>query len=203
LFTTLLLTVLPLLTFLSLTLLARPCLLSFFPLLSLLLALLVSLLTALLIPLLLSVPTRCSFIETPAQRIKTVSELPRAIEILFGSRSIRATRTLLCRLKSLGHVIQTALNRALIAATACALRLTLLLLSLLTTIQRLFTFTNAIRNSIARERVGSVFQLSRRALLTLTTTGHPARRLFEILLQTVDTVGERVLPLRQMLAREL
>jgi len=83
------------------------------------------------------------------------------------------------------------------AATTCAL-----LLSLLTTIQRLFAFTNAIGNSIARKRVSSVFQLSRRALLTLTTTGHPARRLFEILLQTVNTFGERIFPLGKLLACE-
>src|SRR5262249_8296763 len=151
---------------------------------------------------LLSVATRSSFIETPSQRIKTISQLPRAIEILFGSRSICATRTLLSRLKSLGHVVQTALNRALIAATACALLLSLLL-SLLTTIKRLFAFTNAIRNSIARKRVCRILQLSRRALLSLTATGHPARRLVEILLQTVNAVGERVFPLRQLLSCEL
>jgi len=145
LFATLLLTILSLLTFLSLTLLTFSSLLSL--LLPLLLSLLVALFIALLIALLLSVATRCSFIETSSQRIKTVSQLPRAIEILFGSRSIRATRTLLSRLESLGHVVQTALDRALIAAAACALLLSLLL----TTIQRLFAFTNAIRNTIARE----------------------------------------------------
>src|SRR4029079_916021 len=122
-------------------------------LLPLLLSLLVALFIALLIALLLSVATRCSFIETSSQRIKTVSQLPRALEILFGSRSIRATRTLLSRLESLGHVVQTALNRAFIAAAACALLLSLLL----TAIQRLFAFTNTIRHTIARERVGSIF----------------------------------------------
>jgi hypothetical protein len=190
LFATLLLTILSLLTFLSLTLLTFSSLLS----------LLLSLLVALLISLLLSVAPRCSFIETSSQRIKTVSQLPRAIEILFGSRSIRATRTLLSRLQSLGHVVQTALDRALIAAAACALLS--LLRTLLTTIQCLFAFTNAIRNTIARERVGGILQLSRRALLTLTSSVHPARRLVEILLQTVNTISERIFPLGQLLARE-
>jgi len=198
LFATLLLTVLSLLTFLALTLLTFLSLLAL--LLPLLIALLFSLLLSLLIiALLLSVATRCSFIKPAAQRIKTVSQLPRAIEILFGSRSIGAARTLLSRLKSLGHIVQTALNRALIIATASALLLSLLL-SLLTAIQRLFAFTNAIRNTIARKRVGSVFQLSRRALLSLTSSGHRARRLFEILLQTVNAVSERVFPLRQTFA---
>jgi len=200
-FATLLLPVLSLLTFLPLTLLtflSLLTLLTFFSLLALLLSLLI---IALLIPLLLSVATRCSFIETATQRIKTVSQLPRAIEILFGSRSISATGTLLSRLESLGHVVQTALDRALIAATVSALWLSLLL-SLLIAIQRLFAFTNAIRDSIARKRIGSVFQLSRRTLLTLTSSSHPARRLFEILLQTVNTVSERIFPLRELLACE-
>jgi hypothetical protein len=126
LFTALLLTTLSLLSRLPLSLLAFFSLLSL--LLTLLLALLLSLLLIpLLLPLLLPVAARGSFIETPSQRIQTVSQLPCSIEILFGTRTVCTARALLGCLKSLRDVIQTTLDRALISATG-ALLLTLLTL---------------------------------------------------------------------------
>src|SRR6185436_17481360 len=106
-------------------------------LLSLLLALLLALLITLLISLLLtllSITTRGSFFHRAAQRIKIVSQLSRAIEILFRSRTIWTTRTLLRRLQAFGKVVETALDRTLITAR-----------TLLATTQRLLAFTNAIR----------------------------------------------------------
>jgi hypothetical protein len=69
--------------------------------------------------------------------------LPRPIEILFRTRSIRATRTLFGSLQTLGKAVETPLNRALFRALS-----TLLTLG---AIQRLLAFANSIRNSIARQ----------------------------------------------------
>jgi hypothetical protein len=112
---------------------------------------------------------------------------------------------LLSRLQAFRKVIQTTLDRALFTAAATAALLVLLsllsLLSLLTVVQRLLTFANAIRNTIARERVCRFLQLPRRALLALTSSSHRTRRLLEILLQTVDAIGKRIFALAQLFAR--
>jgi len=129
--------------------------------------------------------------------------LPRTIEILFRTRRVPATRTLFRRLQTFGNIIETALDRAFIGARATSLlSLSLLLfLTLLITVERLLTFANPIRHSIARERIRRVFQLTRRALLTLALArAHRARRLFEILLQTVHCISQRVLSFRQLFA---
>ena len=175
------LSLLTLLTLLSLPLLSLLSLLTLLSLLSLL-SLLPLLLPLPLLSLLLSVSSRSVLIQTPAQRIEIVSKLSRAIEILFRTRTIRATRTLFRRLQAFGKIVQTAFDRAFIRSTAA----TLLTVLLLTAIQRLFAFANAIRNAIARKRVGRFFQLPRRTLLTLTAAAHRARRLFDVLLQIVN-----------------
>jgi hypothetical protein len=195
-----LLTLLALLTLLTLLTLLLSLLITL--LLSLLLTLLITLLLTLLITLLLTVaiaPVR-AFIQTASQRVEIVSQLPRAIEVLFRRRTIRTTRTLLSGLQTFRNIIQAALDRAFIAATTTAALLILLTL-LLTVIQRLLTFANTIRNTIARQRISRFFQLARGALLTLATASHRPRRLFEILLQTVDAIGQRVFALAELFAR--
>ena len=195
-----LLTVLALLAFLALltlTLLSSLALLTGLRLLTLLIALLLT----------VAVASRV-FIETPSQRIKIVSQLPRAIEILFRTRTVRAAGALFCRLQTFRQIIQAAFNRALVR-TATAL-LTVLLpllawltggllaillatLSLLTAlltglpVERLFTFANPLCDAIARESLGRVLQLSRRSLLSLPLPlAQRARRRFDVLLQTAD-----------------
>ena len=168
-----------LLTTLLPTLRSALALLTFLTLLTLLLSLLLSLLLTLLITLLLSLllsvlitPVR-AFIQTAAQRVEIVGELPCTIEVLFRTRTIRATCALLSRLQTFGNIIQAALDRAFIAATTAAL---LILLSLLlTVIQRLLTFANTVGNTISRERISRFFQLARGALLTLTAASHRTR----------------------------
>ena len=147
-----LLTFLPLLLTLLLPLLLS-LLLASLTLLPLLLPLLLASLTllSLLLPLLLSVPARSSFIQAPAQRIKVVCQLSRAIEVLLRSRTIRATRALLSRLQTFGKVVETAFDRTFVIAAALLTLLLTLLALLLTGIQRLLAFTNAIRNAIARQ----------------------------------------------------
>ena len=161
------------------SLLALLALLTFLTLLTLLLTLLLSLLLTLLITLLLTLllgvaiaPIR-AFIQTAPQRVEIVGELPRPIEILLRRRTIRATRALLSRLQTFRNIIQTALDRAFIAATTSTL---LILLSLwLTVIQRLLTFANTIRNTIAGQRISRFFQLARGALLPLAAASHRTR----------------------------
>ncbi len=224
-----LLATLPLLAVLTLlALLATLTLLTFLPLWALALLLttlaLLSLLLALLIALLLTVATRV-FIEPPPQRIEVVSQLPRAVEILFRTRTVRAARALLRRLQTLGQIIQTALDRTLIRATAAALLTVLLallgllpgsllailltllatllaiLLTILLPIERLFPFANPLRYAIAREPFRRVLQLPRGALLALPLplAHRPARRL-DVLLQTTHRIGQRILSFRQLLA---
>ena len=185
------LSALTLFALLTLTLLALLPFLTF-------LSLLLSFLLTLLLPLLIALAPVGPFIQTTSQRVEIVSKLPRAIEILLRTRTIRALRALLSRLQALGNTIQTALDLAFIVATTAAL---LILLSLLpTAIQHLLTFANPIRDTIARERISRFFQLARRTLLALATSGHRARRLFKILLQAVDAVGQRVFALAELVA---
>src|ERR1043165_3923045 len=139
--------------------------------------------------LVVSAPAQCSLAQRTTQVIKVVRQLSRAIEILFRGRPVGTTRTLLGSLQFLGETVETALNRSLIGTSA-----------LLPAIQRLLAFTNAIRDAVTRERIRSLFQLPRRTLLTLTATGHPLRRLLQILLQTIDAVCERVFAFGQLFA---
>ena len=192
-----LLTVLALLAFLALltlTLLSSLALLTGLCLLTLLIALLLT----------IAVATRV-FIETPSQRIKIVSQLPRPIEILFRTRTVRAAGALFCRLQTFRQVIQAAFNRALVRTATALLTVLLPLLALLTgglpaillatlslltallPIERLFTFANPLCNAIAGESFRRVLQLSRRSLLALSlplALAHRARRRFDVLLQT-------------------
>jgi hypothetical protein len=206
-----LLTVLALLAFLALltlTLLSSLALLTGLRLLTLLIALLLT----------VAVATRV-FIETPSQRIKIVSQLPRAIEILFRTRTVRAARALFCRLQTFRKIIQAAFNCAFIGTTTALLTVLLALLTLLTgglpaillatlslltgllPIERLFTFANPLSNAIASESFRRVLQLSRRALLSLPLPlAHRARRRFDVLLQTADRISQRVFSFRQLLA---
>ena len=105
--------------------------------------------------------------------------MSRAIEVLLGSRTIRAACTLFCRLQAFGKIVETAFNRALIVATSALPLLTLLLLA---AIQRLLTFTNAIRDAIARERISRILKLPCGTLLALAAATHRTRRLFDVLL---------------------
>ena len=179
-----------------------PLLLASLTFLSLLLALLTLPLPLLLplpliLPLLLPVPSRGFFIQTPAQRIKIIRQLSRAIEVLLRSRTIRAARTLFRRLQAFGKVVETAFNRTLVVAAAALLTL------LLAAIQRLLTFTNSIRDAIARQRISRILQLSCGTLLALTAAAHRTCGLFDVLLQIVNSVGQRVFPFRQLFARLL
>ena len=151
--------------------------------------------------LLLSVATRI-LVETSSQRIEIVGELPRAIESLFGTRGVGAARTLLRGLQTVGQVVQTSLDRALVGTAVRLLTLlTILLPALLITAERLLAFANPLRNSIACECICGVLQLSRGALLPLTLTGtNCPRRLFEILLQPVHRIRQGVFPFGQLLA---
>src|SRR6185369_1937252 len=156
-------------------------------------------------------------IQTTPQRIEVVSELPRAIQVFFGTRTVRATRALLRRLQTFGHTVQTALDRAFVrAARGLPILLSLLtrllpclltgwpatlLVPLLIAIQRLFALANALRDSLSRQRISRFLQLSRRALLALTLArAQRPRRLFDVLLQTVHAIGERVFSFGQLLA---
>jgi len=202
------LTLLALLAFLSfLSLSTFLTLLPLLTALTLLLSLLLSLLIALLL-LTVAVASRV-LIQTTPQRIEVVSELPRAIQVFFGTRTVRATRALLRRLQTFGHTVQTALDRAFVrTARGLPILLSLLtgwpatlLVSLLITIQRLFALANALRDSLSRQRISRFLQLSRRALLALTLPrAQRPRRLFDILLQTVHAIGERVFSFGQLLA---
>ena len=122
--------------------------------------LVLTLLLSLLISLLLSVPARRVFIQPPPQRIQIIRKLPRAIEILFRTRTVCAPRTLLCCLQPFRKSVETPLDRSFIRARA----------ALLAASQRLLALTNTIGNAIARERVGGVLQLPRGTLLSLART---------------------------------
>ncbi len=83
-----------------------------------LLSLLLPLLIGLAVALLLTV-ARGVLHPSAAQRIEIVGQLPRAIEILFRTRTIRTARTLLRGLKLFGKIVETALDRALIGDLPC------------------------------------------------------------------------------------
>ena len=132
---------------------------------------------------------------------KIVSQLPRAIEVLFRARAIRAARALLRSLQTLRKVIQTTLDRAFVRTAAALLTVLLTLLAaLLTTllaIKGLFAFPNPVRDTIARQRIRGIFQLSRGALLSLALSGaHRTRRLLDVLLQTTHRISQRVFAFR-------
>jgi len=104
--------------------------------------------------LLLPVAARSSFVQTSTQRVEIVGELSRAIEILFRRRAIRATRTLLRRLQPLRNVVEASFNRALVVTTSALLSLLTLLF---TAVQRLLSFTNAIGDTVTRQRIRRIF----------------------------------------------
>lgn len=153
--------------------------------------LLVSLTLLTFFTLLLPVAARSSFVQTSTQRVEIVGQLSSAIEIFFRRRAIRATRTLLRRLQPLRNVVEASFNRALVVTTSALLSLLTLLL---TAVQRLLSFTNAIGDTVTRQRIRRIFQLARRALLALAAATHRARGLFKILLQAIDAVSQRVFP---------
>ena len=55
-------------------------------------------------------------VQTSPQRIETVGELARAIEIFFSARTVWTTRALFCRLQTFRDIIQAAFDRAFITA---------------------------------------------------------------------------------------
>lgn len=188
---------LALLTLLPLPLLASLALLTLLTLLALLLTLLITLLL-----LTVAIASRI-FIQTTPQRIKVVSQLPRPIEILFRGRTIRGPRALLRSLQTFRKVVETTLDRTFIGAASALLiaLLTSLLSTLLTTVERLFAFANSLGDAITRQRISRFLQLARRPLLRLALTGtHRACRLFEVLLQTLYRIRQRVFSFPQLLA---
>ena len=119
-------------------------------------------------------------------------------------------------LQAFGKIVETALDRAFVsAATALLIALlipwltallpglltALLLTTLLLAIERLLAFANPLRDAIAREPIRCVLQLPRGTLLTLSlSSAHRARRLFNVLLQIVYGVRQRVFSFCQLLA---
>jgi len=60
----------------------------------------------------------------------------------------------------------------------------------------LLPFPYAIGNSITRNGISSILQLTSSSLLA-----HASRRRFDVLLQAINRIGERVFPLGQLIAR--
>lgn len=193
--------------FTALTLLAALRLFTTLTLLTLL-TLLLPLLITLLLLLTVAVATRV-LVQTSPQRIETVCQLSRAIEILFSTRTVWPTRALLRGLQTFRDVVQTAFDRAFITASRTLLTASLpslllsgLLITLLITTEGLLAFANTVGHTIARQRVSRIFQLSGRTLLTLTLScAHRSRRLLEVLPQTLHRIGKRVFAFGELLAR--
>ena len=106
------------------------------------------------------------------------------VQRLFGVVS-RLTRSLFSRLQPLGKIVQAPLDRALVRSRSFEI----------VSVERLLAFPNSLTQTIARHSFGGVAQLPCRPLLSGPKS---SRRLFNILLQPVHGIGERVLAFPQL-----